>query len=60
MALAIVSNPTALTRSDGFHGVDGPIVLRPDGTSLRGLAVFQIDAGKPHIVDPAPALATGS
>ncbi len=60
IALATLSDPTALTRPDGFHGVDGPLALRPDGTVLRGLAVFQIDAGKPHIIDPAPHLATGS
>ena len=60
MALAAAADPAALTRADGFQGVDGPLALRPDGTALRGLAVFQIDAGKPHVVDPAPHLATGS
>ena len=60
IALATLSDPAALTRTDGFRGVDGPLALQPDGTVLRGLAVFQIDAGKPHIVDPAPQLATGS
>ena len=60
IALAALADPSALTRPAGFHGVDGPLTLQPDGTVLRGLAVFQIDAGKPHIVDPAPNLATGS
>ncbi len=60
IAMASLTDPSALTRTEGFHGVDGPLALQPDGTVLRGLAVFQIDMGKPHIVDPAPQLATGS
>ena len=60
IAVAALPNPGSLTRPSGFRGVDGPLALRPDGTVLRGLAVFEVNQGKPHIVDPAPALATGS
>ena len=60
IALATLADPSALTRQDGFRGVDGPLSLLPDGTVVRGLAVFQVDGGKPHVVAPAPALATGS
>jgi ABC-type branched-subunit amino acid transport system substrate-binding protein len=36
---------TALTRSEGFTGVDGALSLLPDGHVRRALAVFQIKAG---------------
>lgn len=45
----------ALTREEGFTGVDGAFVLLPDGHVGRALAVWQIDAGGgSHIVSPAP------
>jgi branched-chain amino acid transport system substrate-binding protein len=44
----------ALTRPQGFAGVDGLFALRPDGTVRRGLAVFAIHRGGPTVVDPAP------
>jgi len=46
---------TALTRQEGFSGVDGAMLLLPDGHVHRALAVFQIEAGgAAHIVSPAP------
>lgn len=46
----------ALTRPEGFTGVDGALVLREDGHVRRALAVWQIDAqGGAHIVSPAPS-----
>jgi hypothetical protein len=44
----------ALTQPAGFGGADGVLGLLPDGHVRRGLAVFQIDRGGSHIVDPAP------
>ncbi len=45
----------ALTRGQGFTGVDGLFSLLPDGQVRRGLAIFEIDKGGSHIVQPAPA-----
>ncbi len=45
----------ALTRADGFAGVDGVFALMPDGHVRRGLAIFQIQpGGGARIVQPAP------
>jgi ABC-type branched-subunit amino acid transport system substrate-binding protein len=45
----------ALTKPEGFSGVDGALVLLPDGHVRRALAIFQIDAsGGAHVVNPAP------
>lgn len=45
----------ALTRADGFAGVDGVFVLMPDGHVRRGLAIFQIQpGGGARIIQPAP------
>ncbi|MDE1896712.1 MAG: penicillin-binding protein activator [Rhodospirillales bacterium] len=44
-----------LTAPSGFTGTDGLIVLQPDGTVKRGLAVFSIAPGQPSISSPAPA-----
>lgn len=41
----------ALTSPRGFTGADGLVVLRPDGSVRRGLAVFDLGG---HIVAPAP------
>ncbi|MDE2239815.1 MAG: penicillin-binding protein activator [Rhodospirillales bacterium] len=43
-----------LTAPSGFTGTDGLIVLQPDGTVKRGLAVFSIAPGQPAITSPAP------
>jgi ABC-type branched-subunit amino acid transport system substrate-binding protein len=45
---------TALTKPEGFAGADGLIGLLPDGTVRRGLAIFEVDRGGAHIVQPAP------
>jgi branched-chain amino acid transport system substrate-binding protein len=47
-------NQAALTNPSGFSGADGVLVLDPDGTVRRGLAVFQVGAGDAQIVQPAP------
>jgi ABC-type branched-subunit amino acid transport system substrate-binding protein len=45
----------ALTRSEGFTGVDGALSLLPDGHVRRALAIFQINAGGgASIVSQAP------
>jgi ABC-type branched-subunit amino acid transport system substrate-binding protein len=45
----------ALTDPNGFGGVDGIFRFHPDGTSERGLAVMEIQAGGGfRIVSPAP------
>lgn len=45
---------SALTNPRGFAGIDGIFRFRPDGLSERGLAVLEIRAGKPRVIDPAP------
>lgn len=45
----------ALTMASGFTGVDGVFRFRPDGQVERGLAVYEIQAGGPVVIDPAPA-----
>lgn len=44
-----------LSAPSGFTGTDGLLVLDPDGTVRRGLAVFSITPGQPTITSPAPA-----
>ena len=43
-----------LCRPDGFAGVDGVMVLQPDGRVRRGLALFEIHGGGSTMVEPAP------
>lgn len=43
-----------LTAPSGFTGTDGLLVLQPDGTVKRGLAVFAVQPGQPKLVSPAP------
>jgi hypothetical protein len=43
-----------LTVSYGFTGADGLFRLRPDGTTERGLAIFQIRRKDVRILEPAP------
>lgn len=45
----------ALARAEGFTGVDGALLLLPDGHVRRALAVWQIGPGGARIVSPAPA-----
>ncbi len=45
----------ALTKPDGYSGVDGALVLLPDGHVRRALAIYQIgQAGGATVVSPAP------
>lgn len=44
-----------LTAPSGFTGTDGLLVLQPDGSVKRGLTVFSIAPGQPHVASPAPA-----
>lgn len=45
----------ALTKPDGFSGVDGAIVLLPDGHVRRALAIYQVgQGGGAIVVSPAP------
>jgi branched-chain amino acid transport system substrate-binding protein len=46
---------TVLTAPSGFTGTDGLVVLNPDGSVKRGLAVFSIAAGQPVLTSPAPS-----
>ena len=43
-----------LTAPSGFTGTDGVLVLNPDGSVKRGLAVFSVEPGGPSITSPAP------
>jgi len=43
-----------LMRPQGYIGADGPFRLLPDGQVERSLAIFEIDRGGSHIVQPAP------
>lgn len=43
-----------LASPDGFRGVDGLFRFHSDGTSERGLAVYEVTRGGPIEIDPAP------
>ncbi len=43
-----------LTAPRGFAGIDGIFRFNNDNLSDRGLAVLEIQAGKPRVIDPAP------
>jgi ABC-type branched-subunit amino acid transport system substrate-binding protein len=45
----------ALTQPVGFGGADGVLGLLPDGHVRRGLAVFEVDRGGTHMVEPSPS-----
>lgn len=45
---------TTLTNPSGFAGIDGTFRFRPEGTSDRTLAVFEIRGGATTIASPAP------
>jgi ABC-type branched-subunit amino acid transport system substrate-binding protein len=62
LAVSLSGNPpgqrytaTTLTRGSGFAGVDGLFRLLPDGTSERGLAILEVRAYGPQMIEPAPA-----
>ncbi len=44
----------ALTRPEGFGGVNGVLALQPDGKVRRGLALFEVRRGGPDVIEPAP------
>ncbi len=44
----------ALTRPDGFAGIDGIFRFAPDGGVERGLAVMELQYNQIITVDPAP------
>lgn len=44
----------ALTKPEGYAGVDGPLALLADGGVRRGLAVFRIQRGGAQMAEPAP------
>ncbi|MET0347307.1 MAG: penicillin-binding protein activator [Methyloceanibacter sp.] len=68
LAVSLSPNPPGqrfttaqLTRSTGFSGIDGLFRLLADGTCERGLAILEVRAGGPQVIDPAPrAFATAS
>lgn len=41
----------------GFYGVDGFVRFRLDGTAERGLAVYEVQAGRFEVIEPAPKTA---
>ena len=45
---------TTLTNPSGFAGTDGTFRFRPEGTSDRALAVYEIRNGAAAVVSPAP------
>ncbi|MDI2091261.1 penicillin-binding protein activator [Commensalibacter oyaizuii] len=51
-----------LTRADGFDGVDGLFVLKPDGHVQRDLQIFQIQptGGGKMITTPSTVMSTGT
>jgi ABC-type branched-subunit amino acid transport system substrate-binding protein len=60
LARSAVAVPGALTRPQGYVGVDGPFVLLPDGRLRRGLAVFTVGPNGAQVVEPAPSFTRGS
>jgi ABC-type branched-subunit amino acid transport system substrate-binding protein len=44
-----------LQRADGFKGADGMFRFRANGTVERALAVLEVRANNPAVIDPAPA-----
>jgi branched-chain amino acid transport system substrate-binding protein len=45
---------SGLTHAEGFAGVDGLLVLQPDGQVRRGLAIFEVQRGGNAMIEPAP------
>ncbi len=48
----------ALTKPEGYAGVDGPLALLADGQVRRGLAVFRVQRGGAQMAEPAPTTFT--
>jgi hypothetical protein len=49
-----------LTSPSGFIGIDGVFRFLQNGTSQRGLAIWQIQNGSAQVVDPAPKSFAGA
>ena len=47
-------SPSALTDPSGFSGIDGLFRFRPDGSTERGLAIYEVTGTGFAVVDPAP------
>ncbi len=47
-------NDDTFTNPSGFSGVDGTFRFRPDGSSERALAVYQVQPGGPRMISPPP------
>jgi branched-chain amino acid transport system substrate-binding protein len=47
----------ALTRANGFTGIDGAYRLLADGTTDRALAILEVQKFGPTVIEPAPGLA---
>ena len=45
---------SALEQPAGFAGVGGIFRILPDGTTERGLAIMEVEAGTARVIDPAP------
>jgi hypothetical protein len=65
MAIALASDSSgqgfgaaALTRANGFTGVDGAYRLLPDGTTDRALAILEVQKFGPTVIEPAPGLSS--
>lgn len=44
-----------LTSPSGYQGQTGIFRLRPDGLTDHGLAILEVDAGRPQVIDPMPS-----
>jgi ABC-type branched-subunit amino acid transport system substrate-binding protein len=45
---------SSLERPEGFAGSDGLLALLPDGRVRRAFAIFEVQPGGAHVVQPAP------
>jgi len=48
-------SPNSFENANGFQGVNGAFRIRSDGTTERGLAVYQIRGGQGTLAEPAVA-----
>jgi len=62
LAISLSNNPDgarftqeALTRSNGFSGVDGLFRLKADGTSERGFAILEVQQYGNQVIQDAPS-----
>ena len=46
-------SPQTFENPNGFQGVNGAFRIRSDGTTQRGLAIYQIQGGKGTLAEPA-------